>query len=386
MASKKNQVPKYFLLKEKIKREIRNKDLLPGHKIQSISMMVSETGLSKNTVIRALSDLVKDGWLYTFKGKGIFVAETSEEKSLHVGLADRNIGFVYGNTGKLRPAHGEILHAIERIGQEKYAANISYISMGLSGVKPSKENILSVLSNRGFTGLILTGILPPVVIKVVKELGIPYVLTDHIASTAPTRNETLIATDSFLEGYYATKYLLDLGHEQIALLVEPINYYWSQSWVRGFRVAHESAGKECPEQHIIECSNETFESGVEGAKKLLSAGPTPTAVVTCTDIYAAALIPQLRQKGLRVPEDVSIISISSTEMAISYDPPLTTIGSDVEDVARTAMDELMRLVEGDMRWEGKIHVPIRLVERSSCLKLNKNRVNFEPQEIILEKG
>jgi GntR family transcriptional regulator len=75
-------IPLYYQLKELIKENIENGDWLPGDKIPSEYQLISEYNISRNTVKKALEDLVQDGLLYRVQGKGTFVSKPKLEQSL----------------------------------------------------------------------------------------------------------------------------------------------------------------------------------------------------------------------------------------------------------------------------------------------------------------
>ena len=125
------------------------------------------------------------------------------------------------------------------------------------------------------------------------------------------------------------------------------------------------AGLELDPARIVPGEN-TMRSGQEAAMVLLSRLPMPTAIFCANDEMAIGAITVCKQKGLRVPEDVSIVGFDDVEIAEFYDPPLTTVRQPRRELGRRAMIELMALLDDERVETGRnIILPHTLIVRGS---------------------
>ena len=108
----------------------------------------------------------------------------------------------------------------------------------------------------------------------------------------------------------------------------------------GFEDALRSAKIKLPRSLVAE-GNYTFESGIEAANRLLDLAPRPTAIFASNDEMAAGVIHAARQRGLGVPEDVSLIGFDDTAIAAHIWPPLTTVRWPIMSMARSAALKLV---------------------------------------------
>ena len=96
-----------------------------------------------------------------------------------------------------------------------------------------------------------------------------------------------------------------------------------------------TAGIKLPRSLIAE-GNYTFESGIAAAEKLLDLSPRPTAIFASNDEMAAGVVHAARERGIVVPEDLSVIGFDDTPIAAHIWPPLTTVRWPIVSMARSA--------------------------------------------------
>lgn len=136
-----------------------------------------------------------------------------------------------------------------------------------------------------------------------------------------------------------TDYLLDLGHQHIALIKGPPNHLSSELRYSGFKSAIEARARTVNPKHILS-GDFTYISGMQATVELLAQDPAPTAIFACNDDMAAGAIAAAHQAGLRVPEDLSIVGYDDTANASSLWPPLTTVRQPIREMASTAIEML----------------------------------------------
>ena len=190
---------------------------------------------------------------------------------------------------------------------------------------------------------------------------LPLVVIDPLS--LPRREVDSVGTTNFSGGLAATQHLLSLGHERIAYLgADPGTY--NQARMHGYRAAMEAAGVAVPDGYV-HSGGSHYEAGVAGGAVLLDLHPRPTAVFAATDESAAGVVEAARIRGLRVPEDVSVIGFDDTAVARLLSPPLTTIRQPLREMGRVALQTALRLAAGETVDSHHVELATELVVRNS---------------------
>jgi DNA-binding LacI/PurR family transcriptional regulator len=115
-----------------------------------------------------------------------------------------------------------------------------------------------------------------------------------------------------------------------------------------------------------------LQEGKEAMLKLLSMRQPPTAVFAASDMLAVGALAAAREKGVRVPEDLSIAGFDDIDFAAFCNPPLTTVRVPASRMGEMAVEMLMEMIEGDSMQVRQITLDTELVIRDSCGRLGKN--------------
>lgn len=208
------------------------------------------------------------------------------------------------------------------------------------------EGYVRALKTRRVDGILMVAPYPirerlPLMIK----SGIPTVFLDVIGEGPKA---SYITVDHAGGCRQAIAHLLHLGHRRIAILTgEKANDQASQR-LQGYQQALAEAGVVVDEQHIVYASFER-EEAYQRTKALLAAHPGEfTALVAANDMMAIGAIQALRECNIRVPGEVSIIGFDDIDLCQVIDPPLTTIRSNQEMLARGAVQKLLDLIDGQV--------------------------------------
>ncbi|MGY2573629.1 HTH-type transcriptional repressor PurR [Vibrio sp. C8] len=179
-----------------------------------------------------------------------------------------------------------------------------------------------------------------------------------------------IIDNSELGGYLATKYLIDRGHKDIACLSGHLNKLACQERIAGFRRAMTEANLEVNDNWILE-GNFECDTAVLAADKIIAMDKMPTAVFCFNDTMALGLMSRLQQKGVRVPDDISVIGYDNIELAEYFSPPLTTIHQPKRRVGKNAFEILLERIK-DKEHERRIfEMHPEIVERDTVKDLTK---------------
>jgi len=191
--------------------------------------------------------------------------------------------------------------------------------------------------------------------------GLPLVVVDPL--NLPGREVTSVGATNFAGGLAATEHLLGLGHRRIAYVGAEVASMYSQARLHGYRAALEAAAVEVPKAYVRNGGSH-YEDGVAGAAVLLNR-ERPTAVFAATDELAAGAIEAARARGMRVPEDLSVVGFNDTEIARFLSPPLTTVRQPLREMGRIALRTALRLAAGETLDFHHIELATELVVRSS---------------------
>ncbi|MEJ3651945.1 LacI family DNA-binding transcriptional regulator [Actinomycetes bacterium KLBMP 9759] len=162
----------------------------------------------------------------------------------------------------------------------------------------------------------------------------------------------------------ATRHLLDLGHTDIAHLQLDGNGERGRDRLLGWRTAMGAAGL-TPGADRLVVGGHTAESGRAAVARLLRDGPPPTGIVAATALTAVGALSALRDAGLGVPHDVSVISIHDVFFAEHLSPPLTAVRLPMQALGEAAVELLVETMGGAPRRDLVVEDPPELVVRGT---------------------
>lgn len=142
----------------------------------------------------------------------------------------------------------------------------------------------------------------------------------------------------------AVEHLRELGHRRIAFISGPVllRSAWERREAFLERLSEPGSGQ--PDKLLIEEGNHKVDGGLQAMLRLLSRTPHPTAVLASNDLTAIGALRGIRQYGLRVPEDISVVGFDDIQMAEYTEPPLTTVRLLRTEVANLACEALLQLI------------------------------------------
>lgn len=176
----------------------------------------------------------------------------------------------------------------------------------------------------------------------------------------------------------ATEHLLSLGHRHICAIVAHFSQYSSQfnfdntDSIAGFQAALLAAGLPASPDLVYGCKRNTKESAYQVALHLLSQAEPPTAILALSDVMATGVLQAAHDKGLAVPEQLSIVGFDDLELARMAVPELTTIQQPFQEMGRIGVDMLYRLMNGQKLDAARVELSARLVVRQSTAPLHSS--------------
>ena len=192
--------------------------------------------------------------------------------------------------------------------------------------------------------------------------GFPLVLHGQLPGT----DIPSVDVDNVRGAMQAVGHLLALGHQRIGIITNaPPAYTASQQRLEGYRRALEAAGIPFDES-LVRYGNFDEESGQAAMVSLLDLPHPPTALFVASDMVAVGALKAIQDRGLRVPEDVALVSFDDVTIARFVTPPLTTVRVPAFGLGWAAGELLIRIIEQDLPRELHVLLETELIVRGSC--------------------
>lgn len=201
------------------------------------------------------------------------------------------------------------------------------------------------------------------------ELAVPCVMVTNSGAELPFANLSSVSTDDESAARQAMEYLLSLGHRKIGVLGGCMGVSDAASGrFLGCRRACAAYGLSFDQEQQYEMTRFAMSSGYEAMGKLLEKQPGLTAVFAMSDVQAVGAIRALHDRGLRVPEDISVMGFDGIELGGYLTPQLTTVRQDAERLADRGVEILFERIEKDLP---PIHerTPFQLIKGESVRTL-----------------
>lgn len=227
------------------------------------------------------------------------------------------------------------------------------------------EELVTFLQNWNMDGLFFTGIFKDKFFDSVAGLHIPVVLIDSYVRTSQFCN---VGLEDFTGSYNATRHLIEKGHRHIAFASPNIKDGGVlQERFLGYKAALAEASIPFDKSIIFqqEMDIESCKLACDGIIKHREI----TGLVVSADIMAASIMAGLKSKGVRIPDDISIVGFDDISLAQLVSPPLTTIHQDMNLKGRLAVDFMLQLLSGKPLETTEIILPTKLIERDSVKAL-----------------
>ncbi|MFC8362222.1 LacI family DNA-binding transcriptional regulator [Streptomyces griseorubiginosus] len=254
----------------------------------------------------------------------------------------------------------EIIRGVEEVAQ---AEGVGTVVSAIHGRSGAARDWMRNLRARASDGVILvTSALDTVLHDELRALGVPLVVVDPTGS--PALEAPTIGAANWSGGLAATEHLLSLGHRRIGLIAGPPRLLCSRARFDGYRAALEGAGLPLDESLVVPGDFHP-ESGFAGCEKLLDLPEPPTAVFAASDQMALGAIEALRRRGLRVPEDMSLVGFDDLPEVRWSAPPLTTIRQPLSEMGKLAVRTILKLTRNEPPDSPRVELGTELVVRSS---------------------
>jgi GntR family transcriptional regulator of arabinose operon len=359
--------PLYSVIMDELKAQISSGDYLPEAQLPTEAELSSRYGVSRITTRRALEELERDGYIYRIKGSGSFVKSRSRAQAeKRESAAGKMVSLILPSEDD-RGTMGYIRGTSDWLNANGY-----YLSLHQSDYDSQKErDLLEMLTRDGISGIILYPRNDQTNYDILHRLCLenyPIVTIDKYYDSLPLG---AVVSDNLDGSYRAVSRLIELGHRKIAFLTAVS--IESTSSVRdryfGYCKALKDHGLPIDSRYIrLNMKGYREEVGVERFyKELLDSYQNEgvTAIQTENDLIAANLLNLCLDRGIRIPEDFSIIGFDNNPVTEHVIIPLTTVEQQFYEIGRRAAEIVVLWLERGRQTPGRVLVPVKLVERGT---------------------
>ena len=360
----------YDVVYNTLKSEILNNTysfgiILPSEREISLRFEVDRT-----TVRKALEFLVSDGLVEKRAGVGTKVTyNPNRQTQLLPNGDDQLVGFFIvedsaANKKISQPFYSDLFYQVED-QCKNFSANVIY-----STIK-NEEDLVNMITKRRFSGIIFASRTEESYVRITEEHGI------KVAQILGYNSKGLtICYDSVSAGFIAIDHLAKNGHKNIALITGPEDFHTSKDRLAGVMLALFEHDILITKTHIF-VGNWEFETGYQSAMKILNFPTRPTAIYSFNDMMALGAMQAITDSGLRVPQDISIISSDNMSILRSNEQALTTTNVNIGALAKIAIDYFFN--GSSFYMDGiKITVPVAFLEGDTVRNLNHPPIQRMP--------
>ncbi|MFE4869236.1 LacI family DNA-binding transcriptional regulator [Streptomyces sp. NPDC056682] len=254
----------------------------------------------------------------------------------------------------------EIIRGVEEVAHE---SGVGTVVSAIHDRAGAARQWMTNLRARASDGVILvTSVLEPGLHDELRRLGVPLVVIDPAGS--PASEEPTIGATNWAGGMAATAHLLSLGHRRIGFIEGPPRLLCSRARLDGYRAALDAAGVPVDDALVVP-GDFYHASGFTGCNQLLDLDDPPTAIFAASDQMALGAIEALRRRGLRVPEDMSIVGFDDLPEVRWSSPPLTTVRQPLTDMGKLAARVVLDLARSVAPAASRVELATELVVRDS---------------------
>ncbi len=254
----------------------------------------------------------------------------------------------------------ELIKGVEQVAA---AARVGVVLSELGGAHRPPQEWLDDMLVRPPLGVIL--VLSGLDVSQRRQLAarsIPVVVVDTAGE--PPTDVPVVGSGNWNGGLVATRHLIGLGHRRIAVIAGPADVMCSRARIDGYRTALEEAGL-AVDPALVRHGDFFVGGGYTHGAALLDLPEPPTAIFAGSDLQAVGVMRAARERGLRVPEDLSLVGYDDLPVAAWLGPPLTTVRQPLQEMAATAARMVLDLARGEAPSNLRIDLATELVVRES---------------------
>jgi LacI family transcriptional regulator/LacI family xylobiose transport system transcriptional regulator len=331
---------------------------MSGKRRVTIALIAEEAGVSVPTVSKVIN------------GRPEVASETRQrvERLLHkhgyqrrTGQADGPVGLVDLVFAEIEsPWAMELIRGAETVAREAEASVV--ISALHTHAGPGRDWVERIAARRTDGAILVSSRLTTRQHGQLAARSIPFVVVDPEGEPPP--GVASVGATNWNGGLAATRHLLELGHRRIGMIGGPADMLCSRARIDGYRAALETAGIPV-DPALIRYGDFLVGSGHAYGDELLALEDAPTAIFAGCDMQAFGVFEAARRRGLRVPEDLSVVGFDDLPLARSAWPPLTTVRQPLQEMAALAARMVLAISRSETPDTRRVELATDLLVRDS---------------------
>lgn len=361
MDNRKTPALKYHLIEEELKQMILEEKIKPGEKMPSENVLTAKYGVSRQTVRKAISNLINEGFVYAIQGSGTYCSDASRFKKESKDIA---VVMTY-LSDYIFP---KVISGIDSVLSEN---GYSIVLKNTNNSRTREIKCLEELIEKNIDGIIIEPSKSNVFCKhkylydKLDSFGIPYIFIQGSYSVMEDKPHVIM--DDEKGAYLLTEHLISLGHRNI-LGVFKSDDTQGQNRHKGYAKALAKAGITYdPENVIWFYTEDRAVHPYTTLQKMIKSGKKVDAIVAYNDQIAFHLIKAIRELGLKVPEDISITGYDNSQTTDNTDITLTTIAHPQQELGKIAAEALLKMIRHE-EVDKTIVIDPKLITGTSCQK------------------
>jgi DNA-binding LacI/PurR family transcriptional regulator len=262
-------------------------------------------------------------------------------------------------TDIINPFYSQIIKGVQSAANKE---DYCIILCDTNDEPEAEKKYIELLNAHFVDGIILgSSYIEDNVVDMIERLGIKYVMVNRGSSNS---NAPYVKADDEGGMVKAVNYLIGLGHKKIAYLSGPLYAETAVRRLTGYRKALHEAEIQYNSGYVIEGAFDEL-SGYKTCKELLKNKDLPTAICCCNDLMAIGAMRAIKEAGLSVPDDISLVGCNGIWITSILATPLTTINYPLFEMGRQAFKVLMGIINKDNSIDYHVTLPSELVVRES---------------------
>jgi DNA-binding LacI/PurR family transcriptional regulator len=349
----------YKQIYEELRAGIINDSIKGGSFLPSERELCERFGVDRITVRKSLEMLVGDGLVEKRAGVGTMVKEFPLKSLPSTDL--KNILFVLPKSRNrvdriTEPFNTTLFYRIERECKAR-GYSLIYETLG------ADEDFARLGNGNSISGILLVSKFTDKQYEDCLRSKIPAVVVNNYQD-----GYVCVDADNGKGAYDAVSYLCQAGHRSIALILGVEGVVVTADRLAGYKRALAEAGIDWRDQQTAQ-GDWTFGGGVAAMTEILHAGrPLPTAVFAMNDLTAIGAMEAIKEEGLTVPGDISVVGFDNVEQCEYAHPKLTSVHVEINSIAQAAINQLFEKIQSDSSLVYRIVIPPSLVIRKSAGK------------------
>ncbi|MCS7186728.1 MAG: GntR family transcriptional regulator [Armatimonadota bacterium] len=347
----------YLQVKEMLRSSIERGDLKQGEPLPGRVKLCEMFGTNRLTVDRAIRELVREGWLVTVKGKGTFVSHPNSRPSV-VTMTFAVVWSQRGISEQQNIYWGPLLRGI--------AQTTSELGIQLQFREMNPTFYLDFFRESRVDGMIVLAptIEDEIVLHELRKHRVPFVAT---SSVYEDKSLPCVGIDNFAGVKQALEHLWSLGHRQIAFVDLDLKQTDHQQRWDAFRQLMGEAGCLVDPRWMLLYSDRWCIDIDKFVHRWLKSIPMPTAIFGADYEMTLAIFKTLKGLGVKIPQQVSLVSFDDPPVASFLDPPLTAVRQPVEEIGQRAVKKLYEALQrGVVSEETEVLTPELIVRASTA--------------------